>query len=460
MTVMQALKEPSPVFARVADFVERLAFSRIPAEVRDFAALLMLDLVGVAAAAARMPAARIAYDHAVAHWLAGPGAPSARLLFDGRRASLPGAAFAVAATLDNLDAHDGWQPSKGHAGAAIFPALVALADGAGAMRGQDALAALVIGYEIAYRAAAALHATTADYHTSGAWNALGCAAIAARVRGFDRAQLRHALGIAEFHAPRSQMMREIANPSMLHDGTAWGAPTGVASALLAEAGFHGAPAALVEFEDTAFAWRDLGERWLTVEQYIKHYPVCRWAHPPIDAALMLRARHGIDPARVARIEIDTFQYASELWNAVPPSSPVAQYALAWPVAAALARGRVGIDEVLEPSFSDPLIMRLTRATVVRVNGECERAYPARRLGGVTITLDSGQRFASGLCEASGGPAPRPTGAEVAQKFRTFAGPALGDARTADIERAVLRLGAPEADFKGLLERLMPPAGRR
>jgi 2-methylcitrate dehydratase PrpD len=460
MTATQALKEPSPVFGRVADFVAGLSFVRIPDAVRAFAGLLVLDLIGVAAAAARMPAARIAYDHAVAHWAAGAGAPSARLLFDGRRASLPGAAFAVATALDNLDAHDGWQPSKGHAGAAIFPALVALADSAAAMRGQNALTAMVIGYEIAYRAAAALHATTADYHTSGAWNALGCAGVAARVRGLDRGLLRHAFGIAEFHAPRSQMMREIANPSMLHDGTAWGAPTGVASALLAEAGFQGAPAALVEFDDAAFAWRDLGERWLTVEQYIKHYPVCRWAHPPIDAALMLRARHGIDPARVARVEIDTFQYASELWNEVPPSSPVAQYALVWPVAAALARGRVGIDEVLEPSFSDPLIVRLTRATVVRVSDECERAYPTRRLGGVTLVLDSGERLASGLCEASGGPVPRPTEAEVVRKFRAFAIPALGEARASGIERAVLRLGAPDADFKALLELLMPAAGVR
>lgn len=455
MTVMQTLKEPSPAFARVADFVAALSFERLPEPVANLVVLLVLDLIGVAAAAARMPAARIAYDHAVAHWAAGPGAPSARLLFDGRRASLPGAAFALAAALDNLDAHDGWQPSKGHAGAAIFPALVALADSAPTLSGQEALATMVVGYEIAYRAAAAVHATTADYHTSGAWNALGCAAITARVRGLDRERFRHALGIAEFHAPRSQMLREIANPSMLHDGTAWGAPAGVAAAMLAEAGFQGAPAALVEFDDAAFAWRDLGERWLTIEQYIKHYPVCRWAHPPIDAALMLRARHAIDPARVARIEIDTFRYAAALWNDVPPSSPVAQYALAWPVAAGLARGRVGIDEVLEASFADPAIVRLTRATVVRINEECERAYPARRLGGVTIELDSGQRFASGLCEASGGPVPRATEVEVVHKFRAFAGPAIGDERAADIERAALSLGAPDAKFKSLLELLVP-----
>ena len=58
----------------------------------------------------------------------------------------------MATQLDNLDAHDGWQPSKGHAGAALFPALVALADAGAALSGRDALAALV-SFVIAFAAA-------------------------------------------------------------------------------------------------------------------------------------------------------------------------------------------------------------------------------------------------------------------------------------------------------------------
>ena len=55
-------------------------------------------------------------------------------------------------------------------------------------------------------------------------------------------QLRHALGIAEFHAPRSQMMRCIDYPTMLKDGSGWGAMAGVSAAYLAADGFTGAPA--------------------------------------------------------------------------------------------------------------------------------------------------------------------------------------------------------------------------
>ncbi|MFT6303412.1 MAG: 2-methylcitrate dehydratase PrpD, partial [Pseudomonadales bacterium] len=40
----------------------------------------------------------------------------------------PGLVSQMGTQLDNLDAHDGWQPSKGHAGAAVLPALCAFAE--------------------------------------------------------------------------------------------------------------------------------------------------------------------------------------------------------------------------------------------------------------------------------------------------------------------------------------------
>lgn len=455
MTEFQTLREASPTFRKVARFNRELALEGVPAEVRSFARLLLLDLIGVTLAGSRVDAGRIARDFAVEHWASGPGAPSARLMFDGRRSSLPGATYAIATQLDNLDAHDGWQPSKGHAGAALLPALVACAEAVPALSGADALAALIAGYEIAYRSAWALHATTADYHTSGAWNALGTAAIAARLLGIGDDKLRHALGLAEFHAPRSQMMREIANPTMLHDGTGWGAPVGVASVLLAKAGFTGAPAALIEFDDARFAWEDLGARWITTEQYIKPYPVCRWAHAPIDGALALKARHAIAPSAIERIEIRTFKYSTQLWNDVPSSSPVAQYSLAWPVAAAFARGCVTVDEILPASFGDPLIKSLVARTAVAVDPHCEASYPARRLASVTVLTKDGQRYESGLREASGGPVPLPEQAEVVKKFRVFAHPVIGPARSARIEETALAIDAPDRSFSDLLDLIMP-----
>ena len=57
-------------------------------------------------------------------------------------------------------------------------------------------------------------------------------------------RLRHALGIAEYHGPRSQMMRCIDFPTMVKDGSGWGAIVGL-SAVFAADGFTGAPALVV-----------------------------------------------------------------------------------------------------------------------------------------------------------------------------------------------------------------------
>ena len=453
MTTIKKLPNPSETFRNVARFVNDFDVASVPADVLQTAKLLLLDLIGVVAAGSKLAAGRIARDHAVNYWAAGPGIPAARLLFDGRPTSLPGFGFAMATQLDNLDAHDGWQPSKGHAGAALFPALCAFAEAEAALSGREALAAMVIGYEIAYRAAIALHTTVSDYHTSGAWNALGCAAIGARIRQLNATQLRHALGIAEYHGPRSQMMREIANPTMLHDGTGWGTPTGIFAALMAEDGFEGAPAATVEFEDATFAWQDLGENWLTNQQYIKPYPICRWAHAPIDAALMLREKYNLTPEMIAAVTVETFVYSAELNGDVPTTSSIAQYSLAWPVAAALARGHVGVDEVLEASFTDPILIDLTRRTKPRIRQDLEACYPAQRLANVIIQLQDGRVVESGVTEASGGPVPQPTAAEVIEKYRVYAGTILPTSRVEQIEAAVLTLDQERADFKALLNLL-------
>src|SRR3546814_12467537 len=54
-------------------------------------------------------------------------------------------------------------------------------------------ALLAVGYEIGTRAGIALHATAPDYHTSGAWNAITCAAICAHALGADATQFEHAI---------------------------------------------------------------------------------------------------------------------------------------------------------------------------------------------------------------------------------------------------------------------------
>ena len=51
----------------------------------------------------------------------------------------------------------------------------------------------------------------------------------------------------------------------------------VNAAYLAKEGFSGSPAITVEDESLSYIWSDLGSKWYINEQYLKLYPVCRWA---------------------------------------------------------------------------------------------------------------------------------------------------------------------------------------
>jgi 2-methylcitrate dehydratase PrpD len=450
---------PTPsAFRRVSDFVVEPTSLKMPDQARHWASLLLLDTLGVAAAATAMQPAQIARQAATMLYGAGRAAPSARMLFDGRGVSIAGAAFAGAAQLDNLDAHDGCNPTKGHIGVVAIPALFAFAQSVPPVTASEAIAALVIGYEIGARAGIALHATTSDYHSSGAWNAIAVAAIGARLRRTSVGQLRHALGIAEYHGPRSQMMRVIDHPTMLHDGSCWGALAGASAVFLAELGFTGAPALTLESEVVRPIWRDIGESWFVAAQYIKPYPVCRWVHPLVDAALRLRDQHRLAADAIVGIELTTFGEASRLYRGMPASSPVAQYSIAFPVAAALVAGKLGITEVDGPALSDPRIQRLVEVTDVRESEIYSRTFPADRCGEVSLLLNGGKRIASGATSARGGPNNPLSEMEIVAKFRDYAGTALGTPRATRLEHAVRCLPDRSGDFSAVIELACPGLG--
>lgn len=436
-------------FERVAEFTLKRPTSDFPEPVLEAAALMMLDTLGITIAAGPMEAGCIARDVAASLYGSENPATSARMLFDGRRVSFAGAAFAAATQTDNLDGHDGYNPTKGHIGVVVLPALAALSETIPDFAGREALATVAIGYEVAGRAAISLHNTVSDYHTSGAWNALGVAAMAARMRGQSAQQLRQAIGIAEYHGPRSQMMREIANPTMLHDGSGWGAMVGLTAAILAENGFTGAPAITVEEDRVAPYWQDLGEFWQMEHQYVKPYPICRWAHAAIDATRKVMLEHDLTHDQIAAIEVNTFRESACLFQGQPDNTSQAQYSLPFAIATYVAHGRIGVEHISGLGLSDPLVTEIrSRISVQEANRHSVR-FPEGRFADVVVTTCNGDQLASGDVHARGGPEAPLQRHEVIQKYMEFAAPSIGEERAAAIRDAVLGLTAPSARFSQL-----------
>lgn len=414
-------------------FIHDLRFEDLAEQTLSQAKRCLLDLVGVAASGLQTDLSRITRNFADRQLSArGPGA---RMMFDGRRVGSAGAAFAGASTIDAFDAHDGHPLTKGHAGVAILPALLAVADATHMSDGRAFLTNLVLGYEVATRAGIALHASVTDYHTSGAWNALGCAAVVSRVLGLDEERTRHALGIAEYHGPRSQMMRCIAHPTMLKDGSGFGAFVGVSSAYLASDGFTGAPAITLEAPEQVTVWSDLGTRWRIEEQYFKPYPVCRWAQPAMDAADSLMQRHRINSQVIRSVHVETFANAVALGSRAPATTEEAQYAIGFPLAAFLVRGQVGAAEITAEGLRDPAVLDMARRIVLIESAAFTQVFPAQRMARVAIKCTDGSIVTSDPTQARGDPERPLSDREISDKFHRLAAN-LAPARRRRIEDAI------------------------
>ena len=320
------------------------------------------------------------------------------------------------------------------------------------------MAALVVGYEVAIRAGIAQHATAADYHTSGAWNALGVVAVAARLRAMEHEAFRQALGIAEYHGPRSQMMRCIDFPTMVKDGSGWGAMCGLSAAELASEGFTGAPALVVEGDEVRELWSDLGSRWRIMEMYFKPYPICRWAQPAVEAALALRRAHGVTAADIETIEVETFHEAVRLDQHRPATTEEAQYSLPFPVAAAVVRGRLAPTDISGKALQDADILDMSDRIVLSEAADLNARFPAERFARVSFRLRDGRVLKSETPPARGD-AERPlSDDEIAEKFTIVAMGALGE-RAAAIRSAVDQLPGQDsirAFLDLLLERCAEP----
>jgi 2-methylcitrate dehydratase PrpD len=444
----------------VIDLIHDLTWAEVPPDVQHMAARCVLDLSATLIAGQTTELSHLVRDVTAAVY----GGDEATLLLDGRRVSVPGAALANGMTIDAMDMHDGYRPCKGHAGVNIFPAALALGEVA-VWRGEDFATALVVGYEVALRAGVALHRTARDYHTSGAWGALGAAAVTARALGLDSAQSRHALGIAEYHGPRSPMMRCVDHPTMLKDGSGWGSMTGVLAGWLAAAGFTGAPALTVEGDDVASVWASLGQAWLMRDLYFKPYACCRWAQPAVRGALSLAAEHHLAPNDIAKIKVHTFEAATRLAVAHPANTEQAQYSLPYPVAAALVAwagdgdGRLDPEQVTEPCIFDKAILRLADKVTMAVDKALEARFPAEALARVTLYGVDGRCFESEICGARGDPTDPLSDAELTNKFNRLVGVHLAADRVNALRETCWDCAGLD-DIRQLVALLAPPPDKQ
>jgi len=441
----------SGVTARFAAWAAGVGTSGLPPEVVARAKALTLDLVGSIVRArheAESTPALLAAVRAL-----GLSGGTASVFGDAARYTPAGAALMNGALAHSLDFDDTHAAGSLHPGAAVIPAAFAAAELAEA-EGARLIAAIVAGYEAAIRLALALPAADhydRGFHPTATCGAFGGAVAAAQVLGLDAKGIEDALGIVLSQASGSlQFLANGAWTKRFQVG--WSAMAGLAAALLAREGFRGAAEAIEGRHGFLRAHAPapapdrvldgLGESFALMATAVKPYPSCRYGHAAIDAALALRAAHGLAAEEITAVTVHLPAKGMLLIGepaarkAEPANVVDAQFSGPFVVAAALATGTLGWESYA--LLDDPAVRALARRVRCVEDPEIEAEFPANMAGRTTVETARGS-FTAKVVVPKGEPGNFMTEAELAAKFHGLADAILSPARASALAAAVLAL---------------------
>jgi 2-methylcitrate dehydratase PrpD len=357
-------------------FIAECRYEDLPSDVAELAALCALDTFAAMACGAISPVARIAAAHAAEAWRSG----GATVLATGGRQRSAAAAFANATAANGTDLDDVGRFTWGHPGAMVVPTALAVAE-AMEVSGKKFLAAVALGYEVAFRSGRCLNFgaggplvnAAREFRACGSWGAASCAAIAAHLMRLSPEKIVHALGIAEYHAPEAPMMRDLETPTMVKHANGVGAMTGVDAAELAARGFTGIISRL--HADGHREWTtDIGHAWiLPYGIHWKRHSCCSFAHATLEAIAELR-RRGASGSQIRQIRVQAYSDAVRLGAQVPQTSEEAQFSISWPVAVMLEDGEVHPRSMSPSRLADPRTRALAGRVVLTENPELTARY--------------------------------------------------------------------------------------
>lgn len=381
--------------------------------VRDAALKCIFDLVG--ATAVGIEDVGPAAIRSVADGVFGGG--DVPIWFTGETSSVIGAAWANSSAAAALDLDDGNRFARGHPGAAIIPAALAVAKDMGSSL-EEILTAIIIGYEVGV----AVGAARTTYGSSGTWTPFGVVAAVSALRRTPWQAIEHALAIAGESAPSQSFAGgpapRIPAPegAAVKEGIPWSVVTGMTAVLLAEAGHTGPRNILDSVRHYNFPDNYVpGSAEHICATYFKPYACCRHIHAPLAALETLLAQHSIAGKDIERIDVEIHSAGLRISNRADPENLIdVQYSIPFCMALFSLYGGQSLVPVTPEFIGRPEVVNLAGKVHLLLSEEFDAVYPDQILARVIVTAN-GQRFVSDPTPPQG--EPLMTWGELDTKFR-------------------------------------------
>ena len=414
----------------LACFVESASWSNVPAPVRHEATRAFLNWVGCAHGGASHPCV----DQALAGLAALASSGTCRVIGRTTRLDPMGAALINGLSVGLHAYDDAHIQTVIHPAAPTVAALLAYSE-LHVVTGADFLHALVLSHEIQSRLSCALAVAPARCHVghymTGLIGAIGVVAGLGKLMGLSEQQLVWAMGLAAmqgagFRSSHATMAAPLIPANAGRSGllaahlaaqgfTCQDEPLTSPNGLLSVVGAPANPAALTD---------GLGRHWECMNVAIKPFPNGCLIHAATDVCLALVHTADFATDAIERVDIHVHPLSLSLTGRRDPHDAFeAQVSLYHWAAAALVRGRAGLQEATDACVSDPVVVALrsrihghvaddlradeARATLVLRDGRTIHAEVRPHVGSAKRPLDDGRLEAKFLeqVEPSIGPVP-------------------------------------------------------
>lgn len=342
--------------------------------------------------------------------------------------------------INGLSAHvaeldDGVISGSVHPGSPLFSALLAVAESE-KVTAKQFLMGTIIGYEAIVRLANTVQPShkKKGFHATATCGAIGTSIGVSVMLGMPKEELKNAFSAAVISA--SGTLKAIEDNSELKPFNVGNAAlNGYMAVLMARAGFQGPEDALSGQRGFLTVMSDdfnksqlfkLKDEPLALNKvYVKPYAACRYCHPAIDAAFLIRDKYSISNKRIKDIRVKTYQLAVKnhdhtLINNVSS----AKMSIPFSVAIALKTGKAGMSEFSYENIHNLELSELTNKVSVLSDEEFTAGFPQQSTSSVEIITTEGESFYEKIDYPKGEPENPLSQEELLQKFEilmNFAG---------------------------------------
>jgi 2-methylcitrate dehydratase PrpD len=419
---------PQAISAPLAEFVVNTTYKDLPQRTVHVTKRCLLDAIGVSLAASGLGEGCRAFVNIA---LEQGGHPSCTVFGETQKVPVEAAAFAngsMAHAMDYEDAHDG---TLLHPNAPTVPAALAISEAFGPVSGEDLIASIAVGCDVAVRMGLALKVGLSDYgwYPPPILASFGATAAAAKLLHLNAQQVRDAFSLTLCQATCSGEIKYSPDSIVRAVRDAFATRTGVTSALLAARGVRGFDLPLegqagfyAMFArgayDPAILLHKLGDVFEIENISFKPWPSCRGTHATIEAVIALHTQHALEFNQVKSIELKGSGITRMLnepgeTKRRPSTAIDAKFSLPFTAATALVHGRVTLAEFLPAALADKRVLQVAGKVSLEID---EQAFSNSIGGDVTITTLAGARYHARVDSPLGHPVNPMTEAAFIAKF--------------------------------------------